>query len=140
MNEELIQRLWEASVGGCECLTKTPEIQYHAPTCKFRLFQESISALEAASLNERSLEAQIADLKALKEQVHRQLNAVLVNAREACEKGLAAIATYGRRDERGLVGLSKQHFDEISAIHARYIAAIDATSTAPLSRAKEWGG
>jgi hypothetical protein len=37
----LLDRLLEASVGGCSCLTKTPELQYHSPTCHFRLHEES---------------------------------------------------------------------------------------------------
>ena len=89
-----------------------------------RVSREAADALEAASLNERSLECQIADLKTLKEQTHRQLDAAIVDVKAACVYGLAAIGTYGRRDEQGLTGLSKQHFQEISAIHARSDAAL----------------
>ena len=41
-------------------------------------------------------------------------NAALREAgRQACARSLAAIGTYGRRDENGLAGLSRQHYDEI---------------------------
>ena len=40
-SESLLDRLMEGSIGSCSCLTKTPELQYHNPTCHFRLHQES---------------------------------------------------------------------------------------------------
>jgi len=44
---ELVERLFEAQVGGCECLTKTPDIEYHDRLCKFRLCVESLSTIES---------------------------------------------------------------------------------------------
>ena len=34
-------------IGGCTCLTKTPELQYHAEDCKYRLAAEIQQALRA---------------------------------------------------------------------------------------------
>lgn len=47
---------------------------------------------------------------------HDELKRIRAIAVEACAKGMAAIATYGRRDENGLAGLSKQHFRELGAL------------------------
>ena len=44
-------------------------------------------------------------------------NEVLMKlASRACTLGMAAIATYGRRDEKGLAGTSKKHWDELKEI------------------------
>jgi hypothetical protein len=42
---ELDDELLRLSVASCECLTKTPEIQYHDPSCRFRVLQECQIAL-----------------------------------------------------------------------------------------------
>lgn len=59
----IVERLLAAAAGGCECLTKTPELQYHAETCKFRLCVESmhlIVSLEArvGALTEALIDAE----------------------------------------------------------------------------------
>lgn len=38
---DLLDRLFEAQVGGCSCMTKTPNIEHHKPTCHFRLHEEA---------------------------------------------------------------------------------------------------
>lgn len=45
----LIDRLLEAGVGGCSCDTKTHELQYHNPTCHFRLHEEARAEIERLS-------------------------------------------------------------------------------------------
>lgn len=37
----LTERLFRAQVGGCTCLTKTPELRYHDAQCHYRLFSEA---------------------------------------------------------------------------------------------------
>lgn len=39
--EDLIVKLAKACVGGCTCLTKTPEIKFHDVGCHYRLFTEA---------------------------------------------------------------------------------------------------
>ncbi len=41
MRIDLLHRLSMASVGGCSCLTKTPELVHHATMCHYRLFEEA---------------------------------------------------------------------------------------------------
>src|SRR5262249_9402264 len=43
---ELIERLLFAEVGGCTCLVKSPDLQYHSQYCHYRLFAESRAALQ----------------------------------------------------------------------------------------------
>ncbi len=43
--EQLVDRLVLASIGGCSCLTKSPEWDQHDPMCHFRLFSECIEAI-----------------------------------------------------------------------------------------------
>jgi len=38
---DLLHRLNMAAVGGCTCMTKTPERQHHATMCHYRLFDEA---------------------------------------------------------------------------------------------------
>lgn len=39
--DPLLDRLWHALVAGCNCLTKTPDPQYHKPLCHYRLHYEA---------------------------------------------------------------------------------------------------
>jgi len=41
MTEPLKDRLLRATAGSCTCDVKTPELQYHAPQCHYRLFEEA---------------------------------------------------------------------------------------------------
>lgn len=43
--EPLVDRLIQASIGGCSCQTKSPELRWHDPLCHFRLFSECIEAI-----------------------------------------------------------------------------------------------
>jgi hypothetical protein len=43
--EPLVDRLIQASVGGCSCHTKSPELKWHDPLCHFRLFSECIEVI-----------------------------------------------------------------------------------------------
>lgn len=36
----VFDKLQQLQVGGCTCLTKTPELQFHAPGCRYRLARE----------------------------------------------------------------------------------------------------
>jgi hypothetical protein len=47
-----------AQMGACTCLTKTPEIQYHADDCTYRLFAEIERALSGVGLPATPTEAQ----------------------------------------------------------------------------------
>lgn len=47
---------------------------------------------------------------------HDEIKRLRALTRESCAKGMAAIATYGRRDENGLTGLSRQHFRELGTL------------------------
>ena len=42
----LLDRLFEAQVAGCSCMTKTPDIQYHSATCHYRLHEEALQEIE----------------------------------------------------------------------------------------------
>lgn len=42
---EIRKRLTSLQVGGCTCLTKTPELKYHKETCHYRLASEIESLL-----------------------------------------------------------------------------------------------
>jgi hypothetical protein len=39
-------RLIDAQVGGCSCLTKTPDFRYHEGTCHYRLHEEARQEIE----------------------------------------------------------------------------------------------
>lgn len=43
----LSERLLDAQIASCSCLTKTPEHQHHDPMCRYRLFYEAWRALDA---------------------------------------------------------------------------------------------
>lgn len=38
---EFGNRLFAALLGGCTCMTKSPDMEHHDPTCHYRLFIES---------------------------------------------------------------------------------------------------
>ena len=40
VNEEVITLQVKGMVGGCTCMTKTPEVNYHNPSCKYRISSE----------------------------------------------------------------------------------------------------
>lgn len=42
----LKKRLLSAQVGGCTCMTKSPEVSFHGPRCAYRLHSESLAAIE----------------------------------------------------------------------------------------------
>lgn len=57
MRGTLIERLHLATIGSCNCLTKTPEVAYHRTTCTYRVLKEVIAREEGidqvlAELNE----------------------------------------------------------------------------------------
>lgn len=39
-SDDLIGRAIGATIASCNCETKTPELQYHAPECRFRVLRE----------------------------------------------------------------------------------------------------
>lgn len=67
ITRRLLDRLQRAQVGGCTCLTKTPELSYHKDTCHYRLFEEATAALfkmearaaEASRIRGRVLRAEV---------------------------------------------------------------------------------
>lgn len=36
----IIRKIDQASIASCSCLTKTPEIEFHSETCRYRILQE----------------------------------------------------------------------------------------------------
>lgn len=46
---ELIKRLRYGCIASCECMTKSPEIDAHKETCKYRLYSESIALIQKQS-------------------------------------------------------------------------------------------
>lgn len=59
----LIDRLEDAQVGSCSCLTKSPDVEHHHTTCRFRLFAEAAQELRE---RERSFELRwAADMRAI---------------------------------------------------------------------------
>jgi hypothetical protein len=44
---DICWRLHKAKVGACSCLTKTPEVGYHNPTCSYRLFHEALVEIDS---------------------------------------------------------------------------------------------
>jgi hypothetical protein len=48
----LVDRLWQASVAGCSCVTKTPEIKFHDELCHYRLHMECVQALQERAADE----------------------------------------------------------------------------------------
>jgi hypothetical protein len=43
--EPLKERLFRASIAGCTCGAKSPDILWHDPLCHYRLFTESIGEI-----------------------------------------------------------------------------------------------
>ena len=43
----LSQRVTRQLVGGCTCMTKTPELRYHHLDCKYRVMAEVSAVLDA---------------------------------------------------------------------------------------------
>lgn len=56
MNKNLINRLHAATVASCTCMTKTPDIAFHAINCMYRVLVEAVA--EITRLNKR---VQVAD-------------------------------------------------------------------------------
>lgn len=44
--EALAQRLREAQIGACTCLTKTPDPSFHEPNCLYRLLVDAATYLD----------------------------------------------------------------------------------------------
>jgi hypothetical protein len=43
--DPLSERLLRAALGGCTCLTKSPDIRWHDQLCHYRLFTESLGEI-----------------------------------------------------------------------------------------------
>ena len=111
MTDSLADRLEQATVGSCTCLTKSHDIQYHATDCHYRLFDETAAALrewealalklgEAATRKEQRIAelqnintghgARIAELEALRPYVQHKPTCshgkILVQWPEGCPK------------------------------------------------------
>ena len=48
--------LLKMTVTSCNCLTKTPVVEYHAPACRYRQLDEAVAYIE-------KLEARVKDLE-----------------------------------------------------------------------------
>lgn len=55
----LVERLLEAQVASCSCLTKTPDVQYHNPACRYRLFHEAEMSLRVMDRLDELLQTMI---------------------------------------------------------------------------------
>jgi hypothetical protein len=77
-----------------------------------KAYSKSSCAQMIAEQSERAerAESALAAAKAEAEALREALN-------QACARGMAAIATYGRRDENGLAGVSKTHYQELAQLH-----------------------
>lgn len=42
---DLVQRLDLSTVASCTCLTKTPEVRFHDPMCRYRILREASAVL-----------------------------------------------------------------------------------------------
>lgn len=63
--ESLVDRLIQASIGGCSCGTITPLYTWHDPLCHFRLFSECIEALARTETPEERAKLRPADFMLL---------------------------------------------------------------------------
>ena len=43
---KITHKLQLISIGSCDCLTKTPDIEYHDKFCRYRLITEAIRYIE----------------------------------------------------------------------------------------------
>lgn len=51
--ERLTEALELASIGACNCLTKSPDLKFHGENCRYRIFQEALSQTQSLdALNE----------------------------------------------------------------------------------------
>jgi hypothetical protein len=50
------QNLLQMMVASCNCLTKTPVVEYHSPACRYRQLDEAVAYIE-------KLEARVKDLE-----------------------------------------------------------------------------
>lgn len=55
----LLDRLLDAQVTSCSCLTKSPEVQYHDPMCRYRLFDEAHRTLSRQSVTMNGFQARM---------------------------------------------------------------------------------
>jgi hypothetical protein len=67
---DLTERLLRAAVGGCTCLTKSPDIQWHDTLCHYRLFTESFGEIEMWRMRDAQSKQIVAALETMKE-IHR---------------------------------------------------------------------
>jgi hypothetical protein len=72
VDEQLIDRLEMACIAACSCLTKTPDWQHHETNCRYRLFQESIAALDRSAQECEHLKCSITDLNDRLEESHQE--------------------------------------------------------------------
>jgi hypothetical protein len=67
LTERHFKLLRKLQIGGCTCLTKTPELRFHAENCQYRLAAEIEHALLAASPTDQAAAAP----SALNEQIQQ---------------------------------------------------------------------
>ncbi len=53
LKDDLLPRLRMAQTMSCTCMTKPPDIEYHAPNCKYRLLEEAARTIEGYVARER---------------------------------------------------------------------------------------
>ena len=49
MQNNLTLRLAQCTTAACQCMTKTPEVRYHDETCLYRVLNEAIEVIVAAT-------------------------------------------------------------------------------------------
>lgn len=57
MHSELTRRLARCTVASCRCMTKTPEVQYHAEDCLYRVLNEAIAVIDTLTPNSTKADA-----------------------------------------------------------------------------------
>jgi hypothetical protein len=103
--------------GKCIHCHEAPEEWFRARLQEEIAKNKGLNALGKIRIDE--LESRAAALQ-------KELEVVRKDAKRAVVMALAAIGTYGRRDENGLAGLSRKHWDELVEIEKRFDAALSA--------------
>lgn len=58
----LLERLLAAQVGGCNCLTKSPDTKFHSPVCHYRLHFEAAEEISRQQVRFKNLHERLKDV------------------------------------------------------------------------------
>lgn len=62
MSDDLLKRLFFAEVAACNCGTKTSDVKYHKPACKYRVLREAREEITALRSQVATLREALAQL------------------------------------------------------------------------------